>query len=118
MKLSDIVPYIVIPSLAFYGVVYDSDWAITAIAYYCYFMVFLYFVAIYFIDFTDKGYEYIKKAKLSDRYGTLKQKFSYVSIIATSALMVNYDHVIIGIIMISVIIVNEYIAWRIINANK
>ncbi len=119
MKLSDIVPFIIIPSLAFYGVVYGVDWAITVIEYYCYIMIALCFFVVYCVDFTDVGDEYIKKAKLSvTNYGLVKRKFGYVLMLATSAMLINNDHIMISSMIFIILIVNEYLAWRIINANR
>ena len=119
MKLSDIVPFIIIPSLAFYGVVYGVDWAITVIEYYCYIMIAISVFVVYCSDFTDFGDEYIKKAKLSvTNYGLVKRRFGYVLMLATSALLINNDHIMISIMIFMILIVNEYLAWRIINAHK
>ena len=119
MKLSDIVPFIIIPSLAFYGVVYGVDWAINVIEYYCYIMIAISVFVVYCSDFTDFGDEYIKKAKLSvTNYGLVKRRFGYVLMLATSALLINNDYIMISSMIFIILIVNEYLAWRIINANK
>ena len=119
MKLLDIVPFIIIPSLAFYGVVYGVDWAITVIEYYCYIMIALCVFVVYCVDFTDVGDEYIKKAKLNaTNYSSAKRKIGYVLMLATSALLINNDYIIISIMIFITLIVNEYLAYRIINANK
>lgn len=119
MKLTDIVPFIIIPSLAFYGVVYGVDWAITVIEYYCYIMIALCVFVVYCVALTDKGDEYLKKAKLSaTNYGLVKRKFGYVLMLATSAMLINNDHIMISIMIFMILIVNEYLAWRIINANR
>ena len=119
MKLSDIVPFIIIPSLAFYGVFYGVDWAITIVEYYCYIMLALCVFVVYCVALTDKGDEYIKKAKLSvTNYGLVKRRFGYVLMLATSALLINNDYIMISSMIFIILIVNEYLAWRIINANK
>jgi len=119
MKLSDIVPFIIIPSLALYGVVYGVDWAITVIEYYCYIMIALCVFVVYCVEFTDVGDEYLKKAKLSaTNYRSMKRRFGYVLMLATSALLINNDHIMISSMIFIILIVNEYLAWSIINANK
>ena len=119
MKLSDIVPFIIIPSLAFYGVVYGVDWAITVIEYYCYIIIALCVFVVYCVDFTDVGDEYLKQAKLSaTNYGSVKRKFGYLLMLAASAMLINNDHIMISIMIFMILIVNEYLAWRIINANR
>jgi hypothetical protein len=119
MKLSDIVPFIVIPSLAFYGVVYGVDWAITAIEYYCYIMLALCVFVVYCVAFTDFGDEYLNKAKLrATNHSPLKRKFGYVLMLATSAFLINNDYIMISIMIFITLIVNQYLAYRIINENK
>jgi len=119
MKRYDIVQFIIIPSLAFYGVVYGVDWAITVIEYYCYIMIALCVFVVYCVDFTDVGDEYIKKAKLSvTNYGLVKRRFGYVLMLSTSALLINNDYIMISIMIFIILIVNEYLAWSIINANR
>lgn len=119
MKLSDIVPFIIIPSLAFYGVVYGVDWAITIVEYYCYIMIAISVFVVYCSDFTDFGDEYIKKAKLSaTNYGSVKRKFGYSLVVASACLLISYDHLLLGVLLVVPVFVNEYIADRIINANQ
>lgn len=119
MKLTDIVPFIIIPSLAFYGVVYEIDLAITVIEYYCYIMISLCIFVVYCVDFTDLGDEYLKKAKLNaTNYSSAKRKIGYVLMLATSAFLINNDHIMISIMIFMILIVNEYLAWRIINAHR
>ena len=119
MKLYDIVPFIIIPSLAFYGVVCGVDWAITIVEYYCYIMIAISVFVVYCSDFTDFGDEYIKKAKLSaTNYGSVKRKFGYVLMLVTSSMLINNDHIMISSMIFIILIVNEYLAWRIINANR
>ena len=118
MKLDNLLFFITMGIIAFYGSVYNNEWAIAAIEFYCYLMIFICFLAVYFIDFTDKGDEYIKKKKLSDSYGTLRQRIEYVFTILMAALMINYAHVMIGVMLMIPIFANEYVARRIINTNK
>ena len=119
MKRYAIVPFITISSMAFYGVVYGVDWAITVIEYYCYIMIALCVFVVYCVEFTDVGDEYLKKAKLSaTNYRSIKRKFGYVLMLATSALLINNDHIMISIMIFMILIVNEYLAWRIINAHR
>lgn len=51
-------------------------------------------------------------------YGTWKQKIGYLLIVASACLLISYDHLLLGVLLVVPVFVNEYIADRIINANQ
>ena len=51
-------------------------------------------------------------------YGTWKQKFGYSLVVASDCLLISYDHLLLGVLLVVPVFVNEYIADRIINANQ
>ena len=120
MKLSDIVPFIIIPSLAFYGVVCGVDWAITILEIQAFIMLILCLICFYYTAFADdETHEFMENYNISESgYGTWRQKIGYILIVASACMLISYDHVLLGVFIIVPIFVNEYIFWRIINANK
>ena len=120
MKLTDIVPFIIIPSLAFYGTVYDNKLSINILEIQAFIMLILCLIGFYYAAFADdETHEFMENYDISESgYGTWKQKIGYLLIIASACLLISYDHVLLGVFIIVPIFVNEYIADKIINANK
>ena len=120
MKITDVIYMGVVPAaLSFYGTVYGNEFPITILAIYVCIMLLISLVAIYYMDYTESGNEYIKNYDMSQSsYGTWKQKIGYVLIISSSCLLVSYDHVLLGVLLVVPIFVSEYIAYRVINANQ
>lgn len=119
MKLSDIVPFIIIPSLAFYGVVYDNKLSINILEIQAFIMLILCLIGFYYVAFTDQSDEFIENYDIKkSSHGTCKQKFGYSLVVASACLLISYDHLLLGVLLVVPVFVNEYIADRIINANQ
>jgi hypothetical protein len=119
MKITDVIFMGAVPSMSFYGAVYGNELSIIMLVIYVCIMLLICLVAIYYIDHTESGNKYIKNYDISkSNHGTLKQKIGYVLIISSACLLVSYDHVLLGVLLVVPIFVNEYIADRIIDANQ
>ena len=119
MKITEIIYMVAVPCLSFYGSVYNDEFSRNLLLVCALIMLFICLVAIYYINYTESGNRSIKNFDMSkNSYGTWKQKFGYSLIIASACLLISYDNLMLGGLLFLPLFVNEYIAYRIFDANQ
>ena len=120
MKIIDVIYITVIPALSFYGSVYGNKLSIEILEVQAFIMLVVCLISFYYAAFADdETNEFMANYDMSKSgYGTWKQKIGYLLIIASACLLISYDHMLLGVLLVVPIFVNEYIADRIIDANQ